>query len=122
MVILAFIKNSDCFRTFVSSFFHVFFQFKLSSIVMPRKFNVSTLSITVAYILSTGIVKALLIILYSMYFDLLTLRDNLFIFNNSLILANSLFIGVSKVLKVLECGVISIHNTIKLCSCLCNVI
>ena len=45
-----------------------------------------------AFILSTGIFKALLITLYNMYFDLLTLRDNLFIFNHSLILANSLFI------------------------------
>ena len=61
--------------------------------MIPRHFFYFTLLITVVSILSTGIYKALLIILYSMYFDLL--RDNLFIFNHSLILANSLFIWVS---------------------------
>ena len=60
-----FIKNSDCFTAFVCSFL----QLKVSSIMIPRTFY-----------LSRGISKALLIILYSMYFDLLTLRDNVFIF------------------------------------------
>ena len=62
--------------------------------MIPRK-KKFILSITVAYILSTGIFKALLIILCSVYFYLLTLRGNLFTFNHSLILANSLFMGVS---------------------------
>ena len=47
--------------------------------MIPRNCNVFTLSITVASILSIGLFKALLIILYSMYFYLLTLRDNLFL-------------------------------------------
>ena len=73
-----FIKNYDCLRTFVG-IFYVFFKFKLSSLMIPRKLNLFTLSITVASILRKGIFKALLIILYSMYFDLFTLRDYLFL-------------------------------------------
>ena len=77
--IYEFIKNSVCYRTFVGIFSIYSFQFKVSSIMTPRKFNLLTLSITVPSILSTEIFKALLIILYSMYFDLFTLRDHLFL-------------------------------------------
>ena len=80
-----------------------FFQFKVS-VMIPRKLNLFTLSLTVASILNTGIFKALLIILYNMYFYLFTLKLHLhtFIFNHSFILANSLFIRISTFTSFVE--------------------